>query len=221
MRKIYLLFIVLALFFYKTDLYSQDYVIKNSSIDRLYSKEEVEKLNKRICVLMKEKKYQSEDNYIVLHHISKYSLLSRKWGISGRYCKDDFLDGSFLSRIIPQIINNRIEIDGEIYIGSTVLVENVNGEYLGKGDAKYFYLATRYNPEFFAFLRFVLEKKKELTITQLFTLDSFIFYPIFGITGDNNIVVFIPDHPDKKKKIVTLQEFVDLYSQKYEELFLE
>lgn len=202
---------------------SQNCEVLNQYVDSIYTKEEIHTLEKRICKLLKKQQAVPDDNKINIYYIPDYNVPDYciiippdsipKYYLLGeprvRVDKRDFLAGNFVRKLSRQEKDIH-KIHGKSYINADVIVTNSSDSLIAYGDAHNLYITARYNKDSFSSQRLILNKMHELNMKQVFTLNSFWMSPIFGVTNKDEIIVFLYDKGDK---ILTIKEFVDLYSK--------
>lgn len=214
---------VFMLLFVYSNANSQNCEVLNQYVDSIYTKEEIRTLEKRICKLLKKQKAVPDDNKINIYYIPDYNVpdyciiippdsipkyyLLGKPGV--RIDKKDFLAGNFVRNLSRQEKDIH-KIHGKSYINADVIVTNSSDSLIAYGDAHNLYITARYNKNSFSSQHLILNKMHELNMKQVFTLNSFWMSPIFGITNKDEIIVFLYDKGDK---ILTIKEFVELYSK--------
>lgn len=183
--------------------YSQNCEVQNNYTDRVYSNEEIYKLEKRICSLLNESNHTPEDSRVNFYYIPNYELKGRFGEVIFKYKKSDFVDKSILGRLcrIPPI-----DINGEKYIDARVLVTNLSDSLIAFGNAERLFIAARYSKQYSSSDTLLIENKSKLDIKYFFSLTTFLS-PVFGVTEANDIFVFL------KGKVYSIEEFVTLYSE--------
>ena len=202
---------------------SQNCEVLNQYIDSIYTKEEIHTLEKQICFLLEKQQAVPEDNkvniyYIPIYDMPYYSIMPPdsikeyySMGKSGwRIKKSDLIDGSFLKRLSRYESPRRIKKRSKTYISADVIVTNSSDSLIATGNASYLYITERCNKSSYDSKRFLIEKMRELKIKRLFKFQLWLF-PIFGITENNEIVVFLYDNG---YKLCSIKEFADSYSKK-------
>jgi hypothetical protein len=122
MNKKYLL-VHLALFIIliiSNNAYSQSCEVQNTFTDRVYSNDEICKLEKRICSLLNELNLVPEDNKINIYYIPIYELKDKLGEVlwkDKKYKKSDFVDKSILNRLYRV---RPIDVNGEKYIDAQI-----------------------------------------------------------------------------------------------------
>lgn len=195
--------ILFFILIFSNNAYSQNCEIQNIYTDRVYSKEEICKLEKRICSLLNEPDSILKDNKVNIYYIPNYELRGRLGETLLKFRKSDFVDRSILNRLsrIPPI-----DVNGEKYIDASVIITNLSDSLFAFGNAERLFIASKYSKQYSSSYSLLIENRYKLNIKYFFQLTAFVS-PIFGVTGANDIFVFL------KGKVYSIEEFVSLYSE--------
>ena len=197
---------------------SQTCEVLNQYTDRIYTKEEVQKLESRVCEMLKKENAVPEDNKISIYYIPDYDLPSYsimpadsineyyyRGKLSWKIKKSDFFDGTLLknlSRQSPVVLSNQDE-----FVNVEFIVTNSTDSLIAYGDARQFFVASRYTETTNAENNFILKKIRELNINYLFSISNYWLIPVFGVTDKGEIVVITYD---KGHKVYSIKDFIDL-----------
>ncbi|SHF03674.1 hypothetical protein [Dysgonomonas macrotermitis] len=176
------------------------------AITHYYSNDDLENLDNRICYLFNQtskNKFDSISNLkdfnktYILHYIYEKELL-----------KKDFLNSSFLENLILSKERHYLYKLNEIrYINPDIILEDLNGKFVGFGNALYFNLGLNYNTGFIKYYQDIIDTKKELNLVEIFTISTINRWELFA--KDKNGVTYILDPSRKGLTIKTLSEFVE------------
>lgn len=221
-ERVIFIYSMVILIFTCLKVNSQTCEVLNPYVDRIYSINEIYKLENRICKLLKKQKAIPDNNKINIYYIPNYDIPDyhfvsqdsiEYYYLSGKSAwkikKNDFIDSSFLKKLSRE--PEDYFKSGRDYINSQIIVTNSSGKLIAFGDARDLCIADHYSTSYIAGKTFIADKILELNIKYLFKIPSLWMLPIFGITEKNKIVVFIYEKEDNK--IYSIEEFIDMYSK--------
>ncbi|WP_294592066.1 hypothetical protein [uncultured Bacteroides sp.] len=200
---------------------SQTCEVLNPYIDNIYSTNEIYKLEKRVCKMLKEQNAMPDNKKINIYYIPNYEIpyyctmppdsiehyyLTGKSG--WKLKKNDFANGFFLKKLSRESTDRFKKVKG--YINAQIIVTNSSGKLIAFGDTGTLYIAEHYSSNSISLMAFIAEQLSILKIKYLFNIPDLWAFAIFGVTEKNKIIVFLYG---TENKAYTIEEFIDMNSK--------
>lgn len=176
------------------------------AITHYYSKEDLVNLDNRICYLFNQANRNSLDSISNLSNFNKTYILYYNYNTEVR--KEDFLDNSFYKHLIlSKRRHNNYLIDEIRYINPEIILEDLDGKFVGVGNALYFNLGINYNDGFINGFQDIIDVKNNLNIVEIFYLSDLNKWELFA--RDKDGATYVLDSSRKGITVKTLSEFVE------------
>jgi hypothetical protein len=197
MDRLIILFLSLNLCGYSV---SQNIINSNEQKSMLYDKTSLDKLNLRICELVKISDCKTESDSIYIYNIFHFKVLRK-------INKDDLLDSDFTRKMIL-VPDYQTYPD---YINSSAIILDSKKMFIGVSDPNYFYCSIKYSNSNFEMEKFLIKKKDEFKIQLFFDFqDNLFVYVVYGKDISGNIYAFYKNKSEDFK-VLPIAEFINLF----------
>ena len=200
MNKTYLLLIVLS--FFSILSYAQKGL---NMIDQLNLKQDIITKDKKIYELLKKDAWLKEFHRFQLFHVFWLEY-------KGEFKKEDFIDHTFLNKLVPTYYTKNSLFRKKTYLNSEVYIGDSTGNLIAETEGGFIQSAVEYKVPYDQsdIKLFDMFYKKEL---------DFVFY-IYGTYGNISVGVkskdiYILDDTNDGLKVYPLEEFVDCCWEKF------
>lgn len=197
MNRIIICFLLLTLGHYSV---SQSIINSNEQKAMIYDKSSLDRLNLRICELIKTSGCKKATDSIYIYNIFQFNVLRK-------INKYDLLDPNFTKKLI--LIPDYQTYSG--YINSSAIVLDSKKMFIGVSEPNYFYCAMKYRNSYFEMEEFLIQKKDEFKIQFYFDFQDDLFINvIYGKDISGKTYAFYKNKLDGFN-VLPIAEFINLF----------
>ncbi|MEN6502030.1 MAG: hypothetical protein ABFC55_06600 [Tenuifilaceae bacterium] len=188
--------LLIALLHFGINSFSQN---EMNMMDKLNIRQDLSVVNNRITRLLNKDPYFSKTQGVKLFHIFWLTY-------QGEFRKEDFLNQSFLNKLVPSYYTQKTLFGKKKYLATQVFISDSTGHLIATSDGRAIYSAVKYKNTY---------TQGDLNLLRIFYKSEmdFIFYieltsgdTYFGTKGKD---IYVLKQSNEELKIYPLEEFIN------------